>query len=102
MQPSMLSWLLVPRHLRINEYNVKITFMAVVIRLTKTGRKGERKYRIVVKEKRSKRDGKSIEVLGMYEKREKEAVKKINMDRYKYWMTKGAKPTTSVANIIKQ
>ncbi len=76
--------------------------MAVVIRLTKTGRKGERKYRIVVKEKRSKRDGKSIEIIGRYEKREKEVIKKINMDRYKYWLAKGAKPTASVANILKQ
>jgi len=76
--------------------------MAVVIRLAKTGRKGERKYRIVVKEKRSKRDGKSIEVLGMYEKREKEVIKKINMDKYKYWISVGAKPTPSVANILKQ
>ena len=76
--------------------------MAVAIRLAKTGRKGERKYRIVVKEKRSKRDGKAIEVLGRYEKREKETVKKINMDRYKYWLSVGAKPTISVANIIKQ
>jgi len=76
--------------------------MAVVIRLTKTGRKGERKYRIVVKEKRSKRDGKSIEIIGRYEKRETEVIKKINMDRYKYWISVGAKPTTSVANILKQ
>ena len=70
--------------------------MAVVIRLTKTGRKGERKYRIIVKEKRSKRDGRAIE------KREKEVIKKINMDRYKYWLSVGAKPTVSVANILKQ
>ncbi len=83
--------------------------MAVVIRLTKTGRKGERKYRIIVKEKRSKRDGDSIEVLGRYEKNlpaaragEKEVTKKINMDRYNYWISVGAKPTVSVANIIKE
>ena len=76
--------------------------MAVVIRLTKTGRKGERKYRIIVKEKRSKRDGRAIKILGRYEKREKEVIKKINMDRYKYWLSVGAKPTVSVANILKQ
>ena len=76
--------------------------MAVVIRLTKTWRKGERKYRIIVKEKRSKRDGRAIEILGRYEKREKEVIKKINMDRYKYWLSVGAKPTVSVANILKQ
>jgi len=75
--------------------------MSVVIRLSNTGRKGERKYRIIVKEKRSKRDGKAIEVLGWYEKKEKTASKEINKDRYNYWISQGAKPTRSVANIIK-
>ena len=40
--------------------------MSLVIRLSKTGKKGERKFRVVVKEKRSKRDGGSIEILGWY------------------------------------
>lgn len=74
--------------------------MAVTIRLSKTGRKGERKYRIVVKEKRSKRDGKAIEILGWYEKREKEVLKKINMERYKYWMSVGAMPSEKVRKIV--
>ncbi|MCL5113600.1 MAG: 30S ribosomal protein S16 [Patescibacteria group bacterium] len=74
--------------------------MAVTIRLSKTGRKGERKYRIVVKEKRSKRDGKAIEILGWYEKREKEVLKKINMERYKHWMSVGAKPSEKVRKIV--
>lgn len=75
--------------------------MSVVIRLSNTGRKGERKYRIVVKEKRSKRDGKAIETLGWYEKKEKTSSKEINQDRYNYWISQGAKPSKSVANIIK-
>jgi len=72
----------------------------VVIRLTNIGRKGERKYRIVVKEKRSKRDGKAIEVLGWYEKKENLVNKKIDMDKYNYWISKGAKPTKAVVNLI--
>jgi len=75
--------------------------MSVIIRLTNTGRKGERKYRIVVKEKRSKRDGKAIETLGWYEKKENKSSKEINQDRYNYWISQGAKPSKSVANIIK-
>ncbi len=75
--------------------------MAVTIRLTKTGRKGEKKYRIVVKEKRSDRDGRAIETLGWYEKRGKEEVKQIDMDRLKYWISVGAKPSDTVARLAK-
>lgn len=75
--------------------------MSVIIRLTKTGKRGESKYRIVVKERRSKRDGRFIELLGEFEKREKGNSKKLNMDRYKYWISVGAKPTPTVATLIK-
>ncbi len=75
--------------------------MAVTIRLTKTGRKGEKKYRIVVKEKRTDRDGRAIETLGWYEKRGKEEIKQIDMDRLKYWISVGAKPSDTVARLAK-
>ncbi len=74
--------------------------MSLVIRLSKTGKKGEAKYRIVVKERRSKRDGKAIEILGWYEKRERKVLKKINEKRYRYWKSLGAKPSTAVEKII--
>jgi ribosomal protein S16 len=38
--------------------------MSVVIRSSRVGKKGERKFRIVVSEKRSKRDGEPIDSLG--------------------------------------
>lgn len=75
--------------------------MSVVIRLSRMGKKGERKYRIVVKEKRSKRDGKSIEVLGWYEKKELGEKKEINKDRIKYWLSQGAALSRTVEKIIK-
>ncbi|MBI5044473.1 MAG: 30S ribosomal protein S16 [Candidatus Levybacteria bacterium] len=75
--------------------------MAVVIRLTRTGKKGERKFRIVVKEKRSRRDGDSVEVLGWYEKTPDNSRKKINLDRYKYWISQGALPSKTVSEIVK-
>lgn len=65
----------------------------LVIRFTQTGRKGERKYRLVVAEKRSKRDGKPVEFLGFYEKTTKEITKTLDQDRIKYWISKGAQMT---------
>jgi len=74
--------------------------MSVVIRLSKTGKRGEGRYRVVVMEKRYRRDGEPIETLGWYEKREKTENKKINKDRYDYWISKGAKPSSTVEKII--
>ncbi len=73
--------------------------MSVVIRLTKIGKRGEARYRVVVTEKRYRRDGKPIETLGWYEKREKGENKDINKDRYSYWLSKGAKPSPTVEKI---
>lgn len=76
--------------------------MAVVIRLTKVGKKGEAKFRVVVKEKRSKRDGKAIETLGWYIKTKEAEHKEINQERLKYWLSKGAQPSSTVAKIVNQ
>lgn len=73
--------------------------MSLVIRSARTGKKGERKFRIVVKEKRSQRDGKSIEVLGWYEKG-KNGGKKIDKKRYDYWVSQGAEPSLTVEKLI--
>ena len=74
--------------------------MSLVIRLSKTGKRGEGRYRFVVEEKRSRRDGKPIEELGWYEKREKEQKKEINQERVNYWVSKGATPSPTVRNLI--
>lgn len=76
--------------------------MAVVIRLARTGRKGESKYRLVVTEKRSRRDGKPIETVGWFEKTEKASKKEINKERYSYWLSCGAKPTSAIINLLKE
>lgn len=73
--------------------------MAVVIRLSKIGRKGERKFRIVVKEKRSRRDGKPVDTIGWYEMGP-QGQKKIDMEKYNLWISKGAKPSPTVVKII--
>lgn len=75
--------------------------MSLVIKLSRTGKKGERKFRVVVKEKRSKRDGDCVEHLGWYEKTKDHKKKSIKMERYDYWLSKGARPTATVAEIVK-
>lgn len=75
--------------------------MSLVIRLTRTGKKGERKFRVVVKEKRSKRDGGYIDLLGWYEKSKDMKNKKIDMDKYKYWISNGAQPSNTVQELVK-
>jgi len=75
--------------------------MSLVIRLSRTGKKGERKFRVIVKEKRSKRDGDSLEILGWYQKTKDHKKKEINKERFDYWISKGAQPSMTVAEIIK-
>ena len=75
--------------------------MALVIRLSRTGKKGERKFRVVVKEKRSKRDGGFVDMLGWYEKDKTNTKKQINMERYNYWVSQGAQPSLTVSEIVK-
>lgn len=76
--------------------------MAVVIRLSRTGKKGERKFRIVVNEKRSKRDGDSIETLGSFEKGVENGAQNLKRDRYNYWISVGARPSATVEEIFKK
>lgn len=76
--------------------------MSLVIRSTRMGKKGERKFRIVVKEKRSSRDGDFVELLGWYEKSKPEYKKVINMERYNYWVKQGAQPSDAVRVLVKK
>jgi small subunit ribosomal protein S16 len=75
--------------------------MSLVIRLSRTGKKGERKFRVVVKEKRSKRDGGYIDHLGWYEKSKDNKNKKIDMEKYNQWVANGAQPSETVRQIVK-
>lgn len=73
----------------------------LIIRLMLVGKKGESKYRLVVKERRDKRDGKPVELLGSYQKLEgKKEIKQINIERVKYWLSVGAKASPTVQKII--
>lgn len=73
--------------------------MSLSIRSLRTGKKGERKFRIVVSERRSRRDGKAVENLGWYIK-DKNGTKEINKERVDYWVSKGAKLSPAIHKLI--
>ena len=77
--------------------------MALKIRLARGGSKKHPFYRIVVAEASSPRDGRFVERLGSYNpmvpKDHKERTK-LNSERIKYWMSKGAKPTLRVHKLM--
>lgn len=74
--------------------------MALMIRLTRTGKKGERKFRVIVKEKSDRRDGSYMENLGWYEKTASKITKELKMDRINYWISVGAKPSATVQQLM--
>jgi small subunit ribosomal protein S16 len=75
--------------------------MSLSIRLSRIGRKGIKAFRIVVSEARSKRDGKSVEIIGSYNPSLKPPLLKLNQERLNYWLKVGAKPTEAVKRLIK-
>ena len=66
------------------------------------GAKKRPSYRIVVKEKLSKRDGACLENLGTYNPTRQPAEINLKAERVRYWIAKGAQPTDTVRQLIKQ
>ena len=75
--------------------------MAAKIKLTRRGMKKQPTYRVVIQEERSKRDGKFIENIGLYDPRQNPPLVQIKADRVNYWLTVGATPTDSVGRLLK-
>jgi small subunit ribosomal protein S16 len=70
----------------------------ITIRLSRVGKKKQPMYRFVIMDKRKDPWGKSIEILGSCNPRTKETT--LNVDRVKYWLSKGAETSESVWNIL--
>ena len=80
----------------------EVESMAVVIRLHRMGSVKRPHYKIVVTDKRHKRDGRFVEILGYYDPKPKDFVFKINRDRMKMWIDRGAKPSPTVRSLCKR
>jgi len=76
--------------------------MALTIRLSRFGTKNEPHYRVSVAEARSRRDGDAVEYLGSYNPNAKGNPLTIKLDRFDYWVSKGAKPSDTVRSLVKR
>ena len=72
----------------------------LAIRLTRMGAKKKPFYRIIVTEKRSKRDGRFVESIGYYDPCRNPADVKIDHERMSYWIERGAQPSDTVRSLI--
>lgn len=75
--------------------------MSIKIRLARTGAKKNAMYRIVAADIRSPRDGKYKALLGTYNPNLDPPAVTLNQERIAYWISKGAKPSVTVAKLLK-
>jgi small subunit ribosomal protein S16 len=73
----------------------------LAISLMRMGAKKKPFYRVVVKEKRSKRDGACLENVGTYDPMTDPSTVILKIDRVNYWVSVGAQPTDTVKRLIK-
>lgn len=76
--------------------------MAIRIRLRRVGRKGQPTYRIVVSESTSAREGRFVDQLGHYNPRTDPAEIKVDAEKARAWLAKGAKPSDTVRSLFKR
>ena len=75
--------------------------MAVKIKLTRLGKIRNPQYRVAVADARTRRDGRSIEVIGRYHPKEEPSLIEIDSERAQYWLSVGAQPTEPVLKLLK-
>ena len=75
--------------------------MAVKLRLMRMGKKKQPTYRVVAADSRSPRNGRFIEIIGVYDPRQEPSVVRIDTDKAAHWISQGAQPTETVARLLK-
>ena len=75
--------------------------MAVKIKLQRVGKIRSAEYRVVVADARTRRSGKVIENLGIYQPGYEPSIIRIDSERAQYWLGVGAQPTEPVAALLK-
>lgn len=74
----------------------------IKLRLRRMGAKKRPHYRIVATEHSSPRDGRFIETIGHYNPIADPPIIKVDLERAKYWVSVGAKPSDTVAALIRK
>lgn len=74
--------------------------MAVKLRLMRMGKKKQPTYRVVAADVRSPRDGRFIEIVGVYNPRTDPSEIRIDNEKAVAWLSKGAQPTEAVRKLL--
>jgi len=75
--------------------------MAVTLRLARYGAKKRPFYRVVVADRKARRDGRFIEHVGSYDPTEDPAVVELDWERVDHWLSKGAQPSRTMKTLLK-
>jgi len=74
--------------------------VAVRIRLKRMGAKKRPFYRVIVADARAPRDGRFIDTLGTYNPLTDPADVKLNSEKVRLWLSRGAQPSDSVRHLL--
>ncbi len=72
------------------------------IRLRRTGKKKQPSYRVVVADSRAPRDGAFVETIGLYDPLTDPPTIRIDDQKARDWMAKGAQPSETVVKLMKR
>ena len=99
----MVTWLPAPP-MREEQHRKQLTYLLhmVAIRLNRQGSKDRPYYKIVVVDSHKRRDGAFIEQVGTYDPMVEGVNYKLNLEKVDQWLKNGAKPSETVASIIKK
>ena len=75
--------------------------MAVKIKLQRMGKIRNAEYRVIVADARTRRSGKAIENIGIYQPKQEPSLIQIDSERAQYWLGVGAQPTEPVLALLK-
>ncbi len=74
----------------------------VKIRLVRMGARKKPFYRVVVADSRARRDGPFIEILGTYDPMKEPSEFKVDPEKARSWLSKGAQPTDTVRKLLQK
>ncbi len=72
----------------------------LMIRLARIGARKQPYYRVVVIDKERARNGRSVEVVGLYNPRTNPTTIDLKRDRIAYWVSKGAQLSDTVSRLL--
>ncbi len=76
--------------------------MAMKLRLTRMGSKKRPFYRIVAMDSKTRRDGRALEYLGHYNPMVDPAEIKVDSEKVRFWLERGAKPSDTVRALLQK